>query len=355
MERRLFLLSTALCFLTSLQSNAEASVVDLTSKTFDNEIQTGVWFVKFYAPWCRHCEKLKETINILSVDSRLADSNVRVGKVDCIAERQICERFGVQSYPTLKVIDEGRFYDYSGNREVDSMLEFVKSGYMKGEAENLLSYAEFVERREKLVAEQEEAERSSSVVSITSSTFDDLVKKDKKSWIIKFYAPWCGHCRRLAPTWNRLSQVLRERNGNARVGKVDCTVHRRVCSRFGVNGYPTLFFVSDGQIYKYQGPRNVNALVEFISTGHKAATPVGPIPDETLFSSVVDTMIEWATEHTVMAIFSGILMIAIFVAILVALLDFCLSDDEYSKLKKQPGTDAAHLSSGESVNKPKAE
>lgn len=56
-----------------------------------------------------------------------------------------------------------------------------------------------------------------------------------------------------------------------------------------------------------------------------------------------------------MAIFSGILMIALFVAILVALLDYCLSDDEYSKHKKQRGSDATHPPAGDSVNKPKAE
>lgn len=56
-----------------------------------------------------------------------------------------------------------------------------------------------------------------------------------------------------------------------------------------------------------------------------------------------------------MAIFFGILMIALFVAILVALLDYCLSDDEYSKHKKQHGSDATHPPAGDSVNKPKAE
>lgn len=54
-----------------------------------------------------------------------------------------------------------------------------------------------MERRQKLAAEQEEAERSSSVVSISSSNFESLIRKSKESWIIKFYAPWCGHCRRL--------------------------------------------------------------------------------------------------------------------------------------------------------------
>lgn len=43
--------------------------------------------------------------------------------------------------------------------------------------------------------------------------------------------------------------------------QVDCTVHRRVCSRFGVNGYPTLYYVNNGQVYKYQGGRTLPAYV----------------------------------------------------------------------------------------------
>lgn len=49
--------------------------------------------------------------------------------MDCTTERSICERFGVQSYPTLKVVSGGRFFDYAGSREVSALAKFTVSGH----------------------------------------------------------------------------------------------------------------------------------------------------------------------------------------------------------------------------------
>jgi hypothetical protein len=81
-----------------------------------------------------------------------------------------------------------------------------------------------------------------------------------------------------------------------------------------VNGYPSLFYVRDGIVYKYSGGRNVNrcvgnqanqstsglksfmvplcaSFVEFDQSGYKKAESIGPIPDETFFSSLVDSSV----------------------------------------------------------------
>jgi hypothetical protein len=49
--------------------------------------------------------------------------------VDCTTNRNICERLSVQSYPTLKVIDGGRFFDYAGRREAADMVKFAIEGF----------------------------------------------------------------------------------------------------------------------------------------------------------------------------------------------------------------------------------
>lgn len=115
--------------------------------------------------------------------------------------------------------------------------------------------------RQRAAAEQEEAERKSKVVTLTSASFDELVLNSKEPWIIKFYAPWCGHCKRLAPVWHRLSSTVQESGNNVNVAKVDCTVHRRVCSRFGVTGYPSIWYINDGTVYKYQAARKLDTYV----------------------------------------------------------------------------------------------
>lgn len=53
-----------------------------------------------------------------------------------------------------------------------------------------------------------------------------------------FYAPWCGHCKRLEPVWAHVAQALYKTN--IRVGRVDCTRFTSVNNEFSIQGYPTI-------------------------------------------------------------------------------------------------------------------
>jgi thioredoxin domain-containing protein 5 len=79
--------------------------------------------------------------------------------------------------------------------------------------------------------------------------------------IKQFYAPWCGHCKRLAPTWDKLAEKF-----PAKVSKVDCTVERQLCQEQGIRGYPTLLMFKKGtsEGVKYQGSRDLEALEKFV-------------------------------------------------------------------------------------------
>merc|ERR1719453_466636 len=80
-------------------------------------------------------------------------------------------------------------------------------------------------------------------------------KADNANLFVKFYAPWCGHCKKLAPTWDQLADAGMD---NVAVAKVDCTVSKTTCSAEGVRGYPTLkFFSNGGEGEKYQGGRDL--------------------------------------------------------------------------------------------------
>eukprot|EP00898_Chlorokybus_atmophyticus_P002987 jgi/Chlat1/368/Chrsp10S00050 len=103
---------------------------------------------------------------------------------------------------------------------------------------------------------------AASVVDLTDDTFNDAVA-DGKAYFIKFFAPWCGHCKRLAPTWEELGEALDGEEG-LEIAKVDCTTSRKTCETAQIRGYPTLKAYYNGEEYKkYQGQRDVNSLKEF--------------------------------------------------------------------------------------------
>ena len=82
------------------------------------------------------------------------------------------------------------------------------------------------------------------------------------------YAPWCGHCKKLAPAWDELAREVQAEGIN--VGKVDCTVYKSLCSSKGVRGYPTLLAFKGGSQVgeRYTGARDVPSLRAHISAVH---------------------------------------------------------------------------------------
>ena len=114
---------------------------------------------------------------------------------------------------------------------------------------------------------------------------------------------------------------------NVSIAKVDCTIQRRICTRFGVSGYPSLFFVKDGEYWKYAQSRTVSVFQEFIDAGYDSTPSLGPLPQASFISIVVDYLIECAIEHTYVAAACGVISLIMFVAFLVTCLDYCMGEE----------------------------
>ena len=106
------------------------------------------------------------------------------------------------------------------------------------------------------------ARSEDGIAQLTGDDFDARVKG--KDAFIKFYAPWCGHCKALAPTWMNLWE--RYQNSDAvLIAKVDCTVNVELCKRENVAGYPTLrYYTEEAERGKmYEGDRELEDLLKF--------------------------------------------------------------------------------------------
>mmetsp|Transcript_54588 Transcript_54588/g.81039 ORF Transcript_54588/g.81039 Transcript_54588/m.81039 type:complete len:426 (-) Transcript_54588:470-1747(-) len=123
----------------------------------------------------------------------------------------------------------------------------------------------------------------SEVKALTDSDFDKVVAQDPLNglWFLKFYAPWCGHCKKLTPVLDKVAPFMK---GKMAFGKVDCTVEKKICERFGIKGYPTLKIYRDGDYFDYPQERDADSIINFgeimAANSVKLASSVGAAYDD---------------------------------------------------------------------------
>ena len=81
----------------------------------------------------------------------------------------------------------------------------------------------------------------SPVVSLDAKTFKSRVTNDVDAFVlVEFYAPWCGHCKKLAPEYEAAARALRKSKTAATLAAVDCDAHKSLCDAHGVSGFPAI-------------------------------------------------------------------------------------------------------------------
>jgi len=243
---RLILLIIFLSF-TILQCRGDSGVRALTAATFDSTVDNTPSFVEFYAPWCGHCKHLAPEYEIVGQTFSRFQSSVVIAKVDCDAEGGLCSKHGIQGFPTLKFFNKGDVQNYEGERTAEGIISFIN---------------EITGLRAKI------PKAPSKVVDLNGDTFDKLVLQSNKHVFVEFFAPWCGHCKQLAPDWEKLAIVF-ENEPNIIVAKVDSTKHELLASKYKVEGYPTLYFFGADQKENkpllYSGERDLPTMIEFLN------------------------------------------------------------------------------------------
>ena len=79
-------------------------------------------------------------------------------------------------------------------------------------------------------------------------------------WLVEFYAPWCGHCRQLAPKWRKVAEAL---HGVVRVAAVNCDAQQALCQGQNIKGYPTVKAFKTGKWVEYRGDRSAGAIKDW--------------------------------------------------------------------------------------------
>ncbi|OQE32737.1 hypothetical protein PENFLA_c001G09432 [Penicillium flavigenum] len=255
MARLSFLLLGALSALSGVATASNSAVKDLLPSNFDDVVLTGKpALVEFFAPWCGHCKTLAPIYEELGQTFAFAEDKVTIAKVDADENRSLGKRFGIQGFPTVKWFDgkSDKPEEYKGGRDLESLSAFIteKTGIKPRSA-------------------QKEA---SKVEMLNDASFKTVVGGDKDV-LVAFTAPWCGHCKTLAPTWETLAKDF-ALEPNVVIAKVDAEAEnsRALSKEQGITGFPTIKFFPKGstEAEPYSGARSEEAFVKFVN--EKAGT-----------------------------------------------------------------------------------
>uniref|UniRef100_A0A8C8DF41 DnaJ homolog subfamily C member 10 n=1 Tax=Oncorhynchus tshawytscha TaxID=74940 RepID=A0A8C8DF41_ONCTS len=187
------------------KESVSAHVTTLRPENFPSDGKEP-WLVDFFAPWCPPCRALLPELRKASIQ---LFGQMKFGTLDCTVHERLCSMYNIHAYPTTVIFNKSSIHEYEGHHSADGILEFIQD----------------------LV--------DPTVVTMDPDSFAELVKRRKHSetWMVDFYAPWCGPCQALLPEWRRMARAL---NGMIKVGTVDCQKHHSFCQGESVKAYPEI-------------------------------------------------------------------------------------------------------------------
>lgn len=295
---------------------ANDHVVELTATNFQSTVleSSDIWIVEFYAPWCGHCKSLAP--EYVKAANALAGV-VRLGALNMDEHQSIGGNYEVKGLPTIKIFgaDKKKPTDYSGPRQskeiVDAALKEATTV-----VKDRLAGKTSAGSPKKSAPKAKKASNSGSndsgapagkVIDATESSFRADVLDNDDFVMVEFFAPWCGHCKSLAPEWKKAAGQL---GGIAKMVAVDATVHSGLASKYGIKGYPTIKVFRAGKKDNpedYNGGRTASDLVTFAKNAAGSAAPKPKPIVQVTSQAVLDEQCKETNSLCIVAILPHIL------------------------------------------------
>ena len=221
-------------------ANPVGTSISLTQESFQKLVTNtqDPWFVKFYAPWCHHCQALAPSWLQMAKELQ---GKLNVGDVNCEAESRLCKDVRVKAYPTIHFFRGGERVEYDGLRGLGDLVSYAKKALDVGNGVQFVDEAAF-----------KKMEETEEVI------------------FVYFY----DHATTLED-FEALERLTLSLIGHAKLVKTNDTA---LIDRFKISTWPRLLVSRDGRVNMYEGlaPKDMRDYRQVLTWMQKVWLPIVP-------------------------------------------------------------------------------
>jgi len=249
---------------------AYGEMVELEQDNFlENVKDGGVWAVNFYSPTCGFCKMIEPEWQKFADEVDEDELPITVSRINVKDSPGLSKEHEVGRLPGIKLYRDGGIFTLPNPRDGRRADEYI---------EWALETFEEVEEEEKQRIEEEkrlqaEIDAASHIVFLDEDNFETHTANGV--WLIEFYGPECGYCKKLAPTWEELGHLVNPQNDSFGffVAKIDAHAGFKFTRTFKANPWPAIKLLKDEKVYTFPEPRNfdmeLDDYVEFAQSGYE--------------------------------------------------------------------------------------
>ncbi|XP_063685087.1 uncharacterized protein LOC134819209 isoform X1 [Bolinopsis microptera] len=260
--------------------------------------------VLFTAEQCNACvmnqHYFEETWKAVKSQTMLNDK-LMLATVYCQIDLDLCKEMGVTQVPYIVLYDidekidpgaapsepllhpflsvQSHINSSPNHLAMDVIAWQKKSNDMRAEIEEEKSRERRAVEISAKSSTPKAAPKTEAVTELGDDNFKAQLKKSRFT-LVKFYAPWCGHCRKLAPIWTEIGEHYINQQ-DVVLAKVNCDAHEKLCDKHKVNVFPALFlFENDKKLKHACKRRKKEDIMQFVDKFLKTAPADGSAPVE---------------------------------------------------------------------------